>query len=69
VVARLSPPVQADPETHPAFYPMGTGSFPEVKQLGRGVDHSPPFITVIKERVELYLCPPLCFHGGLLCEL
>jgi len=26
-----------------------------VKQLGRGVDHSPPSSAEVKERVELYL--------------
>jgi len=34
---------------------MGTGSFPWVKQLGRGIDHPPPSCTKAKERVELYL--------------
>jgi len=55
--------------TQPASYPVGTGSFPEVKQLGRGVDYAPPSITVIKERVELHLCPSLCLHGRLVGEL
>jgi hypothetical protein len=37
---------------------MGTGSFPEVKRPGRGVDHPPPSSAEVKERVELYLyCP------------
>jgi len=38
VVARFSAPVQTGPETHPASYAMGTGSFPGVKRPGRGVD-------------------------------
>ena len=41
-VARFSAPVQTDPGAQPAFYTMGTGSFPGVKRLGRGVDHPPP---------------------------
>ena len=34
---------------------MGTGSFPGVKQPGRGVDHPPPSSTEIEVRVEVYL--------------
>jgi len=37
--ARFSAPVQTGPETHPASYTMGTGSFLGIKRLGRGVDH------------------------------
>jgi hypothetical protein len=33
--------IQTGPEAHPAFYTMGTGSFPEVKRPGRDVDHTP----------------------------
>jgi hypothetical protein len=33
-------------------------SFPEVKWLGRGVDHPSPFNAEVKERVELYLYSP-----------
>ena len=39
VEARFSAPVQTCPGDHPASYTMGTGSFPGVKQPGRGVDH------------------------------
>jgi len=35
---------------------MGTGSFPGVKQPGRGVDDLPPSNAEVKERIELYLC-------------
>jgi hypothetical protein len=35
-----------------------TGSFPEVKRPGRGVDHPTPSSAEVKERVELYLCSP-----------
>ena len=41
---RFSAPVQTGPGAHPAFYTMGTGSFPDVKRPGRGVDH-PPHLT------------------------
>jgi len=55
VEARFSPPFQTGPGTYPASYTMGTGSFPRVKRLGRGVDHPPPYSAEAKERVELYL--------------
>jgi len=53
--ARLSANVQNGPGAHPASYTMGTGSFPGVKRLGRGVKHPTPSSTEVKERVELYL--------------
>jgi len=34
VGARLSAPVHTGPRAHPASYPMGTGSFPGVRQPG-----------------------------------
>jgi hypothetical protein len=34
---------------------MGTGSFLRVERLGCGIDHPPPSIAKVKERVELYL--------------
>jgi len=37
---------------------MGTGSIPGVKRPRRGVYHPPPFIAVVRERVELYLYSP-----------
>jgi len=37
---------------------MGTESFSGVKRPGRGVDHPPPSIAEVKERVELYLYSP-----------
>jgi len=58
VGARFSAPVQTGPGAHPASYTMGTGSFPVVKRPGRGVDHPPPSIAEVKERVELYLYSP-----------
>ena len=40
--ARFSVPVQTGPGIHAASCTMGTGSFPEVKLLGRGADPPPP---------------------------
>jgi hypothetical protein len=56
--ARFSAPGQTDPRGHPASYTMGTGSFPGVKWLGRGVNHPPPSCAEVKERVEIYLHSP-----------
>ena len=42
---------------HPTSYTMGTGSFPGVKQLGRG-NHPPASSTKVKESVDLYLYFP-----------
>jgi len=58
VGVRFSAPVHTSPGAHPASYTMGTGSFPGVKQPGRGTDHPPPTSTEVKERVELYLYSP-----------
>jgi hypothetical protein len=33
--------IQTGPGAHPASCTMGTGSFPGVKQPGRGADHTP----------------------------
>jgi len=59
VGARFSAPIQTSPEAHPASYTMGTGSFLGVKRPGHGADHPPPSSAEVKERVELYLFPPL----------
>ena len=56
--ARFSAPVQTGPGAHPASYTRGTGSFPEVKRPGRGVDHLPPYSAEVKERIELHLYSP-----------
>ena len=55
VGTRFAAPVQTGPGAHPVSYTMGTGSFPEVKRPGRGVDHPPPYSAEVKERVSLYL--------------
>ena len=54
---RFFAPVQTGPGAHPASYTMG--SFPGVKWPGRGVVHPLPYSTEAKERVELYIYPPL----------
>jgi len=55
VGVRFSAHVQTGPGAHPAYYMMGTRSFPGVKRLGRGVDHPLPSSAEVKESVELYL--------------
>ena len=55
VGARFPAPIQTGLGAHPTSCTMGTGSFPAVKRLGRGVDHPPPSRGEVKERVELYL--------------
>jgi hypothetical protein len=55
VGARFSTLVQTGPWAQPASCTMGTGSFPGVNWLGRGVDHPPSSSAEAKERVELYL--------------
>jgi hypothetical protein len=55
--ARFSAP-QTGPGGYPAFYTMGTGSFPGLKRPGRGVDHPPPSSAKVKERVEQYFYSP-----------
>jgi hypothetical protein len=56
--ARFSAPVQTEPEAHPAYYTIGTASFPRVKRPERAVDHPLPSSAQVKERVELYLYSP-----------
>jgi len=55
---RFSAPVLIGPGAHPASYTIGTGSFPEVKRPGRGIDHPFPSRVEIKERILLYLYSP-----------
>ena len=42
VVARFSTPIQMSPGTHLSSYTKGTVSFPGIKQMGRGINHSCP---------------------------
>jgi len=51
--ARLTAPVQTGLGAHPAFYTMGTGSFPGVKS-----DQDVPLTTACKE--------PQCLYNGAL---
>jgi hypothetical protein len=39
----------------PGSCTMGTGSFTGVKRPERGIDHTPPFSTEVKDRVKLYI--------------
>jgi outer membrane receptor for ferrienterochelin and colicin len=64
VGARFPSSVQTDPGTHSASYRTGSGSYPRVKRLGRGVDHPPPSSAEVKERIELYISP-----SGLSCSV
>jgi hypothetical protein len=52
---RFSAPVQTGPGAHPASYTVGTGSFPVVNWLGRGIDYSLPHSAEVKERVKIHL--------------
>jgi hypothetical protein len=55
VGTRLSIHEQTGPGAHPASCIVGTGSFPEVKQVGHGIKHPPLFSAEVNERVELYI--------------
>jgi len=61
--SRFSGPVQTGPGAQPTSCTVGTGSFPGVKRLGRSVDHPPPSSAEVKERVELYITPPMGLRG------
>jgi hypothetical protein len=55
VGARFSAPIQTTAGAHPASYTIGNRSFPQIKQLGHGIYHSPPSSVKVKERVDLHL--------------
>jgi hypothetical protein len=55
---RFFVPVQTGPGAHPASSTMGSRSLPGVMRPGRGVNHPVVSSAEVKERVELYLCPP-----------
>jgi hypothetical protein len=56
--AKFSAPLQTGLGAHTASYTMGTGSFPRVKRLRRGIVHPSPSRAEVKERVNLYLYSP-----------
>jgi hypothetical protein len=56
--ARFCVPVKTYAGAQPASYTMGTGSFPRVKRLGRGVGHPSLSSIEVKEKVQLYLYSP-----------
>ena len=59
VGATFSAPVPTGPGFHPASCTVGTGSIPGVKRPVRGVGHRSAWSVDVKERVELYVYPPL----------
>jgi hypothetical protein len=58
VEAKFSAPVQTGPGAHPVSFTMGTGTFPEVKQPGRGADHPSTSTAEVKETVQLHVYSP-----------
>jgi len=61
--ARFSAPVQTGTGAYPPSYTMGTGSFPEVKRPGRGVDHPPHPELRLKKEQSYTSTPPLGLRG------
>jgi len=55
---RFSATVQTAPGANSSSGTMGTGSLPEVKRPGRGLDHPHPSTAEVKERVDLNLYSP-----------
>jgi hypothetical protein len=55
--ARFFAHVQTDPEAHPAFCTMGTGSFPGLKRPGRGADYPPLLVPRSKKSSAIPLTP------------
>jgi hypothetical protein len=63
VGARFSKPVQTGPEANPASYTTGTGYFPGVKRLGRGVYHPLHLSPRLKKEYSYTSTPPLGLRG------
>jgi len=63
VGARFSALVQTGLGPHPASYTMGSGCFPRVKQVGRGVEHQPHLALRMKKEKSYTSTPPLGFCG------
>ena len=49
VGTKFSAPVQTGPGDHPNAYKNGTGAFPRVKRLGRGIDHPPHLVPKLRK--------------------
>jgi hypothetical protein len=61
--ARFFAHVQTSPGAHPASCTMGTGSFPGMKQPGRGADHPPLLALRSRMSRSTPLLPPLDRRG------
>jgi len=44
------------------------GPFRGVKWLAHEAEHSPPSSAKVRECMDLYITPPICLHGVVLCE-
>jgi len=55
VGTRFPVPLQTVPDAHPAFYTMGTMSFPGVKRPWRGADRPLLSTVEVSNGLELYL--------------
>ena len=51
-------------KAHPASYTRGTEPHPGVQRSGRGVNHTLPSSTEVKERTKLYISSPCTFMAG-----
>ena len=60
--AEFFSPIQTGPGVHSASDIMGTGAFPGVKRLGRGVNHPPHLASRLKEVYGCISTPPLDLH-------
>ena len=55
--------IQTGSDAHPVSYSMGTGgSYPESKEPGCEVDHSPLFSAAVKNEWLSMSAPPVCLH-------
>jgi hypothetical protein len=54
---------------HPAFYKMGTGSFPEAKWWSVALATHPHLAPMLKKEWRYTSTPRLCFHCSLWGEL
>jgi hypothetical protein len=62
VRSRILHVIQTGCGIHPTSYPMNTrGSFPGVKQQGRGADHTHPTNAEVKKTWTLYIYSPSVF--------